>query len=592
MGKRDSGHEPAGWPDEDGYLDDPELDDAGFDETGLDDTGLDDTGLDEVGLYGAAFDGAGVGSDAFDGGRPGNTPRYSDAFDGGGFNRAGFDGAGFDDIGLGDPEALPYPLTYERGNAAAAPSDAAWPDAAPWPAAPDRVGQVPVNPRAAGRPGGALSAGRPPWQPDSPSAPDERDGASTAHAFDLADGLADGLGDGRACGLAGGLAGGLPNDEPWIAGRRGRRRWDRASGRPRWLIPVGVAVGAAVLGSGAVLLTSGHPGSASAVGQAMATRSAGPSARPSGSQPAAPSRSPSPSSAVGAPPLTLAAARQVLAAYTSGNNTANAARSDADLAMIETGGSYAIDAGSYAFERASGSKPFPPFAPVTATYYIPRSEPSDGTRWFVVRVANAFSAAPTKVTSNEYLLFTQSAAGARWRNAIEPNLLTGAAVPQIALGPDGLATAVSLSAGPLAAAPGQLATLTAESMDGVGGGVFVTTASPGLTDRATQKFWRGKLPGTRVHDAHAAATGAAAQTFALRTANGGALVFYTDSAELTFTPPAGSTLHLTVPGLYSPAQALSTARLAFLDQFAAYDPPPGTGPATVIASYSGVTGKT
>jgi hypothetical protein len=195
------------------------------------------------------------------------------------------------------------------------------------------------------------------------------------------------------------------------------------------------------------------------------------------------------------------------------------------------------------------------------------------------------------VASTEYLLFTQAAAGAPWRNTVEPYLLAGATAPQIAIGPDGLATAVSLSATALAAVPGQLAALTAGSMDGLGGGVFVTSASPGLIDRVDQKFWRGKLPGTRVHDAHAAAAGAAGQTFALRTANGGALVFYTDSAELTFTPPAGSTLRLNIPGLYSPTQALTSARLAYLDQFAAYDPPGGAGTATVIASYSGVTGK-
>ncbi len=96
-----------------------------------------------------------------------------------------------------------------------------------------------------------------------------------------------------------------------------------------------------------------------------------------------------------------------------------------------------------------------------------------------------------------------------------------------------------------------------------------------LADRSDQAFWRGKLPTATVTDAHAAATGAAGQTFALLTTNGGALVFYTDAAELAITPPACSAIHLTVPGLYSPAQALSRAGLSYLDQFAADDPPVG-----------------
>ena len=50
-------------------------------------------------------------------------------------------------------------------------------------------------------------------------------------------------------------------------------------------------------------------------------------------------------------------------------------------------------------------------------------------------------------------------------------------------------------------------------------------------------------------------------------------------------------IHLTVPGLYSPARALSRAGLSYLDQFAADDPPAGAGAPRVVAQYSGITGK-
>ena len=290
-----------------------------------------------------------------------------------------------------------------------------------------------------------------------------------------------------------------------------------------------------------------------------------------------------------APPLTLAAAEGVLADYTTVNNSANAERSNSELAMVETGGSYAIDAGLYLIQRAADETPYPAFGPVAATYYIPQSEPAGGPRWFVARVANAFSANPKKVTSTEYLLFIQSAPGGTWRNAVEPYLLPGADPPQIAIGGNGLATAVSAST-VLAAAPGQLAELTAASLDGTGSAVSVP--DPGdLRDRVDQKFWQAKLPTAAVTDTDAAATGADGQAFALLTTNGGALVFYTDSAELTIAPPAGSKLRLTVPGFYSSAQTVTHAGLTYLEQFAAYDPPPNAGPPTVLAEYSGRTGK-
>ncbi len=155
-----------------------------------------------------------------------------------------------------------------------------------------------------------------------------------------------------------------------------------------------------------------------------------------------PSTSPSPGT-TGAAPVTLAEAKGVLAGYTTANNNANAQRSDTQLAAAETGSSFAIDAGLYVTQAAAGTAPYPAFGPVQATYYIPGNEPAGGPRWFVVQVANAFNSAPGKVTSNEYLLFTQSAAGGTWQDTIEPYLLSGAGNPQIETGTDGLATAVS-----------------------------------------------------------------------------------------------------------------------------------------------------
>ena len=73
-------------------------------------------------------------------------------------------------------------------------------------------------------------------------------------------------------------------------------------------------------------------------------------------------------------------------------------------------------------------------------------------------------------------------------------------------------------------------------------------------------------------------------------AGGGALVFFTDAADLTVTPPAGSVLHVTLPGFYSASQSLTRVGLTYLEQFAAYDPPSGSGAPRVVGDYSAITG--
>jgi hypothetical protein len=479
----------------------------------------------------------------------------------------------------------------------AGPSDAAYPDNAripgdPWPTRDD---WAPDDPWSAGYA----------WAPDDSGAADDEEEMSTGpypltyerDAFIAADA---------------GPATPAPDEdyEPWppaaYPGEPGNREdtavltdepgedWGyqgdggRRGGARRWLIPAGVVVAGAAVGAAAVLLTSGRPGgqAGQGAGRPAVTPAASRTARGTAGAAATPS----------GPPLTTAGAQQVLAGYTTVNNEANAKRSDALLATVETGSSYAVDAALYQMQRAAGSPPFPPFSPVQATYYIPRGEPAAGPRWFVVQVANAFTSDPAKVTSAEYLLFTQSAPGGPWQDAIEPYLLSGVSAPQVAVGADGLATALGPAAATVTVAPGRLPTATAASLDGTGGGQ-APAATPGVTtpgnlaDRADQRTWQAAVQGGQVSDAHSPAAGAGGQEFALLTTDGGALVFYTDAAEVTITPPAGAQLQLTIPGFYSPGQALAQARVSYLEQFAAYDPPAAAGGAPrVVADYSAITG--
>ena len=358
-------------------------------------------------------------------------------------------------------------------------------------------------------------------------------------------------------------------------------RGGTAGSHPPWRV-VAVTVAATALGFGIVIVTGrvNHSLPSSALPGTTST----PGAAPRGT--AAPGL-------VTAPPITQAQAQQVLATYTSTNNMANAQASQSQLATVETGGSLAIDDGIDEMKKASGSAPYPAYGPAHASYYIPLESPSYP-HWFAVQVGNALATAPAQVINSEFLVFTQAAPGAPWKNAIEPFILGGATPPPVSLGPNGYATAVTASQAGLALSPAAASGTTATSLD-TGAG---EPASPGnLADEQALATLRREFPATSTEtDHHVAATTA---IYGLRTVNGGALLFYDVAAQVTVTAQAGSKLPLNVPGFLSPGDPVAQATLDFLDQFATVDPPaggagqggPGSVP-SVVADYSGITGAT
>jgi hypothetical protein len=293
------------------------------------------------------------------------------------------------------------------------------------------------------------------------------------------------------------------------------------------------------------------------------------------------------------PPIAQAQAQQVLATYTSTNNEANAQDSQAQLATVEAGSSLAIDDGIDQMKKASGSAPYPAYGPAHATYYIPLESPGYP-HWFAVQVRNALASTPAQVINSEYLVFTQAAPGAPWENSIEPFILVGVTPPQVSIGADGYATAVTASQAGLMLSPATAGEATATALD-TGAGA---PASPGnLADQQALAALHREFPATSSEtDHHVAATTA---VYGLRTVNGGALLFYDVAAQVTVTAQGGARLPLNVPGFLSPGDPVTQATLDFLEQFATYDPPAGTagqgGPGplpSVVADYSGITSAT
>lgn len=367
-------------------------------------------------------------------------------------------------------------------------------------------------------------------------------------------------------------------DESWPPRLPSRRR-------PARLIAGAVVVAVAVAAGLVVLLTRPHsanpaPGAAGVPSGTSAPTVPGSSARSATRAPASPA-----ASAAERQPVTVAQAAQILGHYTTANNKANAARSRALLTTIEAGSSYAIDAGMYRTALAERQAPGAAFGPEQTLFYIPREPVIQYPHWFVAQVVNARLAAPRKIDGIEYMLFTQGAPGAPWRNVAEPYVLSGRATPQVAVGADDLATPVSVHTTMLAVSPTAIARLTASSLDGAKGGPVL----PGnLADRLDLKFWRKRLPTATVTGQHTPGHG---QVYGLRTTDGGALLFYADKALLKLIPPAGKALHLTIPGFFTPSQALRSAQIVYVDQFATYVPPRGRRGLRIVGDYSGITAR-
>jgi hypothetical protein len=358
--------------------------------------------------------------------------------------------------------------------------------------------------------------------------------------------------------------GGIWPDESWPP------RVPRKARRLRWVIAAAAVVVVAAA-AGTAFALNGSPSK----GRSAAGQSAGASTRPSARVTFPPGM---------APPLTLAAAKAVLSRYTAASNTANARMDSGLLGGYETGGSQALDASVYTARRAERARPYPAYAPAGTQFYIP-VEPAAYPHWFAVKVTNQALGGKHQGLGTQYLLFSQSGPGAAWKDETEPYLLGGAAVPQVALDASGYATAVSFDEPGLAVTPSQLAQATADSLDGHG-----TVRGPGnLADAAAVSSWRARLPKGSAATDHHTQTGYG--IVGLRTADGGALLFYTDAAVVTFTAPHGKTMRLSIPGFFGSGQKLSWAGLRFLDQVATYDPPHAGGNPRVVADYSGIQQK-
>jgi hypothetical protein len=294
--------------------------------------------------------------------------------------------------------------------------------------------------------------------------------------------------------------------------------------------------------------------------------------------------------------VTVKQAEQIVSHYWEVNNEANEQRSDSLLGTIEAGSSYTMDAGAYRFELGQPSQAaYVPFQLTDTTYYIPRLAQGSYPRWFAVK-STYTTTADGKTLSNAYLVFAQDSAGAPWKDVVEPDILPGQSLPQIAVDSSGYAEGVAPDADGLNVAPDKIGQVTAEWLDQLAASKsdsVIKDESGNLTDLQDEVFWRSGQGGTPMDatDVHSAP---ADQVFALKTTSGGALVFYTTDAQLALSPPDGAAIGaITIPGYYSPSSSagLTEATVGYVEQFATYIPPAGSNARDVVADISSIASR-
>ena len=295
--------------------------------------------------------------------------------------------------------------------------------------------------------------------------------------------------------------------------------------------------------------------------------------------------------------VTAAGARQVLAQFTSGLNQAQRTGDTGVLARYVAGSSYQIRATAF---RDPAIKRSPAESFDQPRFYIPfqTSYPA----WFAVHAQDT------------YLVFAKASASARWLEVFEPS--TGhATVPAIATDRQGYAvTAPVGQAGRLALAPDALPaaqTTYLNSLTPVGTGQpcppgtskvlaarlgcalptpkTVTFASSGLADLHDRAVFNQHGKGELTIVNHHATT--SDQVYALRTTDGGVLVFYDLTADMVLGTGFGVPFSIDYPDLITKGKNEDASfEVDYREQFAVYEPQGTPARPRVVGQFGGAVG--
>ncbi|MFC4120936.1 hypothetical protein [Nonomuraea zeae] len=283
-------------------------------------------------------------------------------------------------------------------------------------------------------------------------------------------------------------------------------------------------------------------------------------------------------------PVTAQETAAVFKDYAERNNAANAALSDKLLAGYEGGSSLAIDKASYASTRKlGGNDDYVPFGYDRPAFHVPAARE----RWFLT---TAYWKGKTETAKEPtYLIFARD--GEFWRQMYAPDTYASVDLPEIRTDASGAAAevgqedATGLLMSPAAFAEGYAAHLVGQG----------TPAEK--TRFAADKLTTGAASNRRKMDKYArlaeiAHPAAAYPSYALRTADGGALAFTTIERSKRYNVRPGPERNYVFQkdnGLL-PGKYYTYMEMEELIQVVAHIPPKSAEPGQiqVLGAYSGI----
>jgi hypothetical protein len=308
-----------------------------------------------------------------------------------------------------------------------------------------------------------------------------------------------------------------------------------------------------------------------------------------------------------APAVTPAAARQVFGSYVKASTKATAERDQAAALALTEGVQWIQVKAAYLAAKAGGGK-LPRYRYGTPVFYLPRS--GGYPQWFVAnaprsaREAGPLPGLAMPATGHVLMLFEKSSPAGRWLLARTAQLAPGESVPKLAT-VNGYVPAQSTSEVALLARPDVASALQAAVVDDgpASAAARVVAAGPlttGMYQAADTSALGLAAPRGDIYQW--ALDGSSFTKFALRTANGGALVFYAMYLDTTVEVPALANdaqpvtpgRPITVPAYLRPllpaGEAAPRVRLESQEllSFAAVDPPSPPAKIQVIAGGGGL----
>lgn len=241
-------------------------------------------------------------------------------------------------------------------------------------------------------------------------------------------------------------------------------------------------------------------------------------------------------------PITPAQAKAVLQRYSTVNNEANARRSPALNAQIETGALQAQSQAEFRMYRywsAQQRSFLQPFTYIDPVFYIPRQYPLGQTPWFLT-IAHGLDSRGPSGEWTEALIFIRTSAG--WRLTAAAVIDKGQKLPTVDRDAQGYPTVIDPDTTSLAMAPAALpAAVTDNYLTGGRNPGAIFAATPATTRQRSAYNTRATYLRPYGRSQFVTLTNPYPATYALRTTDGGALVIATSAhGEHDYAMPGGA----------------------------------------------------